>query len=199
MNPLGLYVPGDSLVHRLPAAVKLVLLVALGAASVLLRSPVADAVALLAVIACYGLAGFSPVTAVRQVWPMRWILLFILAFQWWVRGWQSAIVVVGVIAVLVTAAALVTLTTRTSALVAVIVAVCRPLRVVGADADRVGLVIALAIRAVPIVAGFASEIRDAQRARGARPDPRVYAAPLIVRSLRHADAVGEALAARGLD
>ena len=130
---------------------------------------------------------------------MRWILLFILAFQWWVRGWQSAIVVVGVIAVLVTAAALVTLTTRTSALVAVIVAVCRPLRVVGVDADRVGLVIALAIRAVPIVAGFASEIRDAQRARGARPDPRVYAAPLIVRSLRHADAVGEALAARGLD
>lgn len=199
MNPLGLYVPGDSLVHRLPAAVKLVLLVALGAASVLLRSPVAVAVALLAVIACYGLAGFSPVTAVRQVWPMRWILLFILAFQWWVRGWQSAIVVVGVIAVLVTAAALVTLTTRTSALVAVIVAVCRPLRVVGVDADRVGLVIALAIRAVPIVAGFASEIRDAQRARGARPDPRVYAAPLIVRSLRHADAVGEALAARGLD
>lgn len=199
MNPLGLYVPGDSLVHRLPAGVKLVLLVALGAASVLLRSPVAVAVALLAVIACYGLAGFSPVTAVRQVWPMRWILLFILAFQWWVRGWQSAIVVVGVIAVLVTAAALVTLTTRTSALVAVIVAVCRPLRVVGVDADRVGLVIALAIRAVPIVAGFASEIRDAQRARGARPDPRVYAAPLIVRSLRHADAVGEALAARGLD
>ena len=199
MNPLGLYVPGDSLVHRLPAAVKLVLLVALGAASVLLRSPVAVAVALLAVIACYGLAGFSPVTAVRQVWPMRWILLFILAFQWWVRGWQSAIVVVGVIAVLVTAAALVTLTTRTSALVAVIVAVCRPLRVVGVDADRVGLVIALAIRAVPIVAGFASEIRDAQRARGARPDPRVYAAPLIVRSLRHADSVGEALAARGLD
>lgn len=199
MNPLGLYVPGDSLVHRLPAAVKLVLLVALGAASVLLRSPVAVAVALLAVIACYGLAGFSPVTAVRQVWPMRWILLFILAFQWWVRGWHSAIVVVGVIAVLVTAAALVTLTTRTSALVAVIVAVCRPLRVVGVDADRVGLVIALAIRAVPIVAGFASEIRDAQRARGARPDPRVYAAPLIVRSLRHADAVGEALAARGLD
>lgn len=199
MNPLGLYVPGDSLVHRLPAGVKLVLLVALGAASVLLRSPMAVAVALLAVIACYGLAGFSPVTAVRQVWPMRWILLFILAFQWWVRGWQSAIVVVGVIAVLVTAAALVTLTTRTSALVAVIVAVCRPLRVVGVDADRVGLVIALAIRAVPIVAGFASEIRDAQRARGARPDPRVYAAPLIVRSLRHADAVGEALAARGLD
>lgn len=199
MNPLGLYVPGDSPVHRLPAAVKLLLLVALGVASVFLRAPVPVGGAIVIVIACYAVAGLSPVVAIRQVWPMRWILVFILAFQWWARGWQSAVVVVGVIAVLVMAAALVTLTTRTSALVDVLVSVCRPLRVVGVDPDRVGLVIALAIRSVPIVAGFATQIRDAQRARGARPSPRAYAAPLIVRSLRHADAVGEALAARGLD
>lgn len=199
MNPLGLYVPGDSPVHRLPAAVKLLLLVALGVASVFLRAPVPVGGAIVIVIACYAVAGLSPVVAIRQVWPMRWILVFILAFQWWVRGWQSAVVIVGVIAVLVMAAALVTLTTRTSALVDVLVSVCRPLRVVGVDPDRVGLVIALAIRSVPIVAGFATQIRDAQRARGARPSPRAYAAPLIVRSLRHADAVGEALAARGLD
>jgi len=199
VNPLGLYVPGDSLLHRRPAGIKLVLLVALGVASVFLRSPLAVGVAAVAVMASYAVAGFTPVTAARQVWPMRWILLFIVAFQWWVRGWQSAVVVVGVIAVLVMAAALVTLTTRTSALVDVIVSVCRPLRLIGVDPDRVGLVIALAIRAVPIVAGFAAEIRDAQRARGVRPSPRAYAAPLIVRSLRHADAVGEALAARGLD
>ena len=199
MNPLGLYVPGNSPVHRLPAAVKLLLLVALGVASVFLRAPVPVGGAIVIVIACYAVAGLSPVVAIRQVWPMRWILVFILAFHWWVRGWQSAVVVVGVIAVLVMAAALVTLTTRTSALVDVLVSVCRPLRVVGVDPDRVGLVIALAIRSVPIVAGFATQIRDAQRARGARPSPRAYAAPLIVRSLRHADAVGEALAARGLD
>jgi biotin transport system permease protein len=199
VNPLGLYVPGDSPVHRLPAAVKLLLLVALGVASVFLRAPVPVGGAIVIVIACYAVAGLSPAVAIRQVWPMRWILVFILAFQWWARGWQSAVVVVGVIAVLVMAAALVTLTTRTSALVDVLVSVCRPLRVVGVDPDRVGLVIALAIRSVPIVAGFATQIRDAQRARGARPSPRAYAAPLIVRSLRHADAVGEALAARGLD
>ena len=199
MNPLGLYVPGDSIIHRLPAAVKLLVLVAVGVASVFLRQPLAVGVALMVVIACYAVAGFSPVTALRQVWPLRWILLFIVAFQWWVRDWQSAFTVAGVIVVLVMMAALVTLTTRTSALVEVIVTVCRPLRGVGVDPDRVGLVIALAIRAVPIVAGYAAEIRDAQRARGARPSPRAYAAPLIVRSLRHADAVGEALAARGLD
>lgn len=199
MNPLGLYVPGTSPIHRLPAAVKLIVLVIVGIASVFLRQPLAVGASLVVVMACYAVAGFTPVMAARQVWPMRWILLFILAFQWWVQGWQSAVGVVGVIVVLVMAAALVTLTTRTSALVSVIVTTCRPLRGFGVDPDRVGLVIALAIRAVPIVAGFATEIRDAQRARGARPSPRAYAAPLIVRSLRHADAVGEALAARGLD
>ena len=31
------------------------------------------------------------------------------------------------------------------------------------------------------------------------PDPRTYGVPLTVRTLRHADAIGEALAARGLD
>ena len=199
MNPLGLYVPGDSPIHRLPAWVKLIILVLVGVSSVFLRQPLLVGAALAVVIACYAVAGFRPVMAARQVWPMRWILLFILVFQWWAQGWQSAVGVVGVIAVLVMAAALVTLTTRTSALVSVIVTACRPLRVFGVDPDRVGLVIALAIRAVPIVTGFAAEIRDAQRARGARPSPRAYAAPLIVRSLRHADAVGEALAARGLD
>ncbi|HEX2361852.1 MAG TPA: energy-coupling factor transporter transmembrane component T, partial [Jiangellaceae bacterium] len=64
---------------------------------------------------------------------------------------------------------------------------------------RVALVLALAIRAVPVVAGLASEVRDAQRARGIAADPRSFAVPFVVRSLRHADALGEALAARGLD
>lgn len=199
MSALGLYVPGDSLVHRLPAGVKLLVLVLAGIGSVFLRDPLAVGVSVVVVLICYALAGFTPMTAVRQVWPLRWILLFIIAFQWWARSWQSAVTVSGVIALLVMLAALVTLTTRTSALIAAIVAVCSPLRPLGVQPDRVGLMIVLGIRAIPIVAGFATEVRDAQRARGARPSPRVYAAPLIVKSLRHADAVGEALAARGLD
>lgn len=199
MNDLGLYVPGDSLIHRLPAGVKLGLLVIVGAASVLLRSPVILAVAVAVSLVLYAIAGFSPRLAWRQVRPLRWILLFIFAFQWWVRGWGSAVEVVGVITLLVLLAALVTLTTRTIDLVAVVVAACRPLRRIGVDPGRVGLLIALGIRAVPVISGFAAEVRDAQRARGLGSSPRAFAAPLIVKSLRHADNVGDALAARGLD
>ena len=77
--------------------------------------------------------------------------------------------------------------------------VLRPLRRVGVDPDRVGLLLALSIRSVPVVVGIAEEVRDAQRARGLRGSPRAYAVPLVIRSLRHADALGEALAARGVD
>ena len=199
MNDLGLYLPGTSWVHRLPAGVKLAALVLLGVASILIEGVVPVIVGIAVMLILYGIAGFTPLLAWRQVKPLRWILLFIAAFQWWARGWQSAVDVVGVIVLLVLAAALVTLTTRTSALVEVIVAVLRPLRPLRVQPERVGLLIALGIRAVPIAAGFSNEVRDAQRARGLGASPRAYAAPLIVKSLRHADAVGEALVARGLE
>ena len=59
--------------------------------------------------------------------------------------------------------------------------------------------IALGIRCVPVIAALAGEIRDAQQARGLTASPRAFAVPLIVRALRHADALGEALVARGAD
>jgi len=52
---------------------------------------------------------------------------------------------------------------------------------------------------VPVVVGLAEEVREAQLARGLGMSPRAFAVPLVVRSLRHADALGEALAARGVD
>ena len=199
MNDLGLYLPGTSPLHRLPAGIKLAALVILGVASILIDGVVTIVVGLAVMLVLYGIAGLSPLLAWHQVKPLRWILLFIAAFQWWARGWQSAVDVVGVIILLVLAAALVTLTTRTSALVEVIVTVLRPLRPLRVQPERVGLLIALGIRAVPIAAGFSNEVRDAQRARGLGASPRAYAAPLIVKSLSHADSVGEALVARGMD
>lgn len=199
MSPLGLYVPGDSLVHRAPAGLKLLVMVAAGVGSVFLRAPWQVAVALTVVLLAYAVAGLAPRTIVRQVRPLLWVGLATAVFHVVVNGWQRAVVVVGVLAVLVLLAALVTLTTRTTDLVDAVVTACRPLRVLRVDPDRVGLMIALGIRCVPVVVGLAEDVRDAQRARGLAASPRAFAVPLIVRSLRHADALGEALAARGLD
>jgi biotin transport system permease protein len=93
----------------------------------------------------------------------------------------------------------VTLTTTTTDLVDTLVGGLRPLRRFGVDTERAGLLVALSIRSVPVVVGIAEEVRDAQRARGLTSSPRAYAVPLIIRSLRHADELGEALVARGAD
>jgi biotin transport system permease protein len=199
VSTLGLYVPGASPLHRASAGVKLGGLVVAGVASVLLDEPWQVLVALGVVTAGYAAAGLSLRVMGGQLRPLLWIGLATALFHVLVNGAQRALVVVGVLAVLVLLASLVTLTTRTTDLVDAVVAGCRPLRVLGVDPERIGLVVALGIRCVPVVVGLAEEVRDAQRARGLTASPRAFAVPLIVRSLRHADALGEALVARGVD
>lgn len=197
---LGLFHPGCSLVHRLPAGVKLAALVMLGAASVLIgRQWWTVLIAGVVVLACYGIAGFWPLLAWKQLRPMLWILLFTAAMNWWNAGWRQAIAVPGMIAVLVIAAALVTLTTQTTALINVIVRLLEPLGPFGVNAHRVGMIILIGIRCVPVVAGIAREVREAQIARRATGSIQAFAVPLLVRALRDADALGEALVARGFD
>ena len=200
INTLGLYRPGDSLLHRAGAAVKLVGLLGLGAMSVWLQGSWWLVLVALAVVACcYLLAGFGVGVMAKQVRPMLWILAFTAAMNWWAADWQRAVSVVGMIATLVAAAALVTLTTPTTALVDVVVRAAAPLRRFGVDPERIGLTLLLGIRCVPVVAGLAREVREAQIARGAVRDIRAFAVPLLVRALRDADAIGEALVARGFD
>jgi len=198
-STLGLYHPGDSLLHRAPAGLKLAALVAAGVATIWVRTPAAVAAYL--VLALVGLvATHAPVRSLaRQLRPVALFAVVIAVFQVLVNGPERAFVVVGLLVGLVLLATVVTLTTRTTALVDVVVRAAAPLRRLGVDPERLGLLLALGIRAVPVVVGLASDVRDAQRARGLTSRPSAFAVPLIVRSLRHADRVGEALAARGLD
>jgi len=199
MSQIGLYRPGTTVVHRAPAGLKLTVLVVCGIGSVFLDRWWQVGVALLAVTGGYLLSGLTPRAMARQVRPLVWLLLVVGAFHVLLDGWERAVVVVGVIVGLVLLAALVTLTTRTADLVDTVVRLIAPLRRLGADPERAGLLLALSIRSVPVVVGLAHEVRDAQRARGLTSSPRAYAVPLLVRSLRHADRLGEALVARGAD
>lgn len=199
MNTLGLYLPGTSVIHRTTAGAKLAVMCAVGVGSIFLDHTWQVGTAILVVLAGYVVARIPIRTTIRQVRPLIWIAGFVAAFHVIVNGWERAFVVVGVIAMLVLLASLVTLTTRTTAMVDAVVFVCGPLRHVGVDPERLGLLLALSIRSVPVIVGLAEEVRDAQRARGLTASPRAFAVPLIVRSLRHADALGDALVARGVD
>lgn len=195
----GLYRPGTSWLHRAPAGAKLALLTVFTTALVVLRSPEAVGVAALVCLLGYLAAGWSPAVALSQVWPLRWLLLLLVPFQVWTAGPGAALVVVGTLVAAVAAACLVTLTTRVSELLDTLVRLLAPLRLLRVDPERAGLTLALAVRSVPVIGAAAREVADARRARGLERSVRALAVPLVVRTVRHAERTGDALAARGFD
>ena len=195
----GAYLPRDSPVHRAPAGLKLALL---GGGLLLLALLPASAAVPAGAVVVLALAAPAQVGAralAAQVRPVVWVLVPVAAVQLWLSGPGRALAVGGGILVAVAAAGLVTLTTRTEALLDALVAGLRPLRRAGVDPERVALVLALAVRSVPVLAGIAGEVQQARAARGAERSLRAFAVPFVIRSLRHADRLGEALEARGVD
>lgn len=199
MSALAVYVPRDSVVHRLPAGTKLLLLVPAAIGVLALSQPWQVVVALAVIALLYAAARIPWRTTLEQVRPLLWFLLALGLFQLAVAGWQRAVVVVGAMLGLVLLATLVSLTTRTTAMVDVVVRWLRPLRPVGVDPERVGLLVALGIRSVAVIIELAREVRQAQLARGASSSPLAFIVPLVVRTLRHADRLADALVARGVE
>jgi len=195
----GVYQPGTSPLHRCGAGMKLLGLLIFSTVLVAGRSPVMVLAGLVVVAGLYGVGGFGPRTLLAQAWPLRWFVLFLLPFQWWTAGWQVAVGVVGTLVVAVVGAALVSLTTRVTDLLDVIARILEPARAIGVDPERVALLLALTIRAVPVISATLQEARDARRARGLERSTRALVTPVVVRTIRHADRVGDALAARGVD
>lgn len=199
---IGLYIPGNSVVHRMPAGLKLFLLAAGVFGMLLLRRPWQIAIALLVIAGLYAVAGVSWRAGLAQLRPLTWIVVILAIFQFVSAGAERAIVVTGSLLGNVALAALLTLTTKVTAILDVCQKLLKPLRRVGVDPDRVGLLLALTIRCIPLVAGIVGEVAEARKARGItgiRGSMVALAAPAVVRALRTADSIGEALTSRGVD
>ncbi|MEV6657775.1 energy-coupling factor transporter transmembrane component T family protein [Nocardia fluminea] len=197
---IGLYCPGDSPLHRMPAGVKLaLLLISILAMTVFVRAPLGVLVAAALVAALFALARVSWRVAFAQVRPVLWMTAVIAVFQLLTTSPARAVVVCGVLLVSVALAALVTVTTRVSAVLDALTRALGPLRRIGVNPERVSLLLALAIRCVPLLAQIVGEVGEARRARGVSWSVTALVTPVLVRALRTADAMGEALAARGVD
>ncbi|WP_182879007.1 energy-coupling factor transporter transmembrane component T family protein [Microbispora sp. H10949] len=195
----GAYVPGGSPLHRLPAGVKLAGLAVCCTVLLLLRPTAALAAAVVVVAALYAVSGVGAAAAWAQVRPVRWFALVLFGMQLVVADLSGAVSSTLRVVLAIALAGLVTLTTRTSDLMAFLERCLAPARFAGLDPFRLSLLLSLTLRSVPVVAELATRVREAQRARGVERSPRAFAVPLVVGALRHADALGEALAARGLD
>ena len=198
MTPLGLYVPGDSPLHRAPAGLKLLVLLVLVTAMVLVSDLawLGGACGLVAV--AFGVARIPS----RRLRPLlRTLLVTALAIgllQGLLVGVEAAAVTVLRLLAALAAANLVTLTTRIDDVVATAERLVGPLRRVGVRPARLGLLVGLTVQAITTLSAIAGAVREAARARGAERSPMAFAVPFVVRTLRHADELGEALAARGV-
>ncbi|RRO15688.1 energy-coupling factor transporter transmembrane protein EcfT [Saccharopolyspora rhizosphaerae] len=198
MNPLGLHEPGTSPLHRLGAGWKLLALLAFAIVTFVLSAPAALAACVLAAVAGYALARIP----FRRVWQIARLLVplvaVVFALQWWMLDLPRAETISLRLLATLAAANLFTLVTRVDDLVTSVERAATPLARFGLRPERIGLLVGLTIQAIAALSTIAGQVREAQRARGADRSLPAFAIPFLVRTLRHADDLGDALAARGL-
>ncbi|QMU98315.1 energy-coupling factor transporter transmembrane protein EcfT [Microbacterium esteraromaticum] len=195
---ISLYRPGTSILHRLPAGAKLCALIV--AALLVSFARPGSVGAVLLVLSASGLllvAGLGWRGVAAAWWRLRWLILLLGGALWVFVDVGTAVQSTARVIALILLAESVTRSTRMGDLLDVLERAMRPLRRFGVDPASVALTVSLTIAMVPVLAGFLAQVRDAQRARGVRLGARAVL-PLLVLTLRHADDVGDALAARGL-
>ena len=197
-GPLGLYVPGASWIHRMGAGWKLL---ALAAASVVVtwsQSPVVAAIALACAVAGLAVARVPLRATARTLLPVVVVLLGLGLYQWFTRGWQSALTVAASVLAVVLLATCVTATTRSDQLLEAMTRAARPLRHVGLRPQTVALAVSLTLRTIPALIDLGRDVRDAARARGLDRSPRAVLVPFVLRTVARAHTTADALAARGV-
>lgn len=195
---LANYVPGNSLLHRSPLALKFLLVFACGLASFIIQDWLISAAVLGGLCGLFLLTG----AGLKRLWgairPLAAVLLVIGLFQWWQLGAPTAARIVLNIVICVVAASLLTATTPVQQLLDGVVRAATPFRRFGADPERFALTIGIMLRSIPYIAGTFADVRDSARARGLERNPRALILPVFITSVAFARQTGEALAARGL-
>lgn len=197
--PLGAYVPGDTVIHRTRPGVKFLVLISFVIITAVFIDTVPWAFAAFVMPLLGYLVARIPVkVAWTQLTPPFPILAMLFAFQVWQLGWMQATVIIVVIYAAIAAATLLTLTTRVSEMMDAVTAGLEPLRRFGVPVDAIALAISLTIRLIPLQLATVREVLDARKARGAEFSVRAFGTPVVIRSIRRAESIGDALIARGV-
>lgn len=197
--PLGVHLPGDSLIHRAPAGWKFLgLLVFILTSTFLVETPAMAGLWLGVVAVGYVVARVPLRMALGQTLPVLPVLLALGAFQWWQRGLDLALTMVLVLLASVAAAALLTLTTTIAELMAAIEKGLSPFARFGLPVETISLAVSLTFRLIPLQLATVQEVLAARKARGAGFSIAAFGTPVLIRSIRRARLLAEALTARGV-
>lgn len=195
----GLYISRRSPIHNLSAKVKILILVITGMVVFLVPNPIALGILL-------GLTSLLPVFAqlpLPSVWlqlrPIIPWLIAVLLIQGLLGDWLAGTTAMLQFALLTLLATIVTLTTRVSEMIEAIEQALQPCKRFGINPAQVSLMLALAIRFIPVLLNQFHEIQEAQRARGLDRNGLALFVPFVIKTLRMADELSDALDARGYE
>jgi len=195
----GWYEPGTGPLHRTSAGAKLLVLLVL-AATVFALSSLHVLGGICAVIALgYVSARVTPRRCLRLAGRLMPLVVFVFVIQGLLLGPATALIICLRLVAALTAAELFTITTRVDDVVSAVETALKPFRRFGVRPDRVGLTVGLTLQAMNALSGIAAEVRHAAIARNAKFSLRAFVVPFLIRTLRHSDELGQALAARGDD
>ena len=193
----ALYVPGQSVLHRISAGWKLAGLCILGLLLFTTDWPPPLFVALAASVVVLLSTGVSIVQIRRQLTGPIVIIALLFLATGLLSSWPMAIAASLRLAALILAGYAVTLTTPISAFLDVIERLLAPLDRRGlVNAAHVALAVSLVFRFIPVIIDQARAIREAQAARGLERSIIALLIPLIVHVLKAADDIASAIDAR---
>jgi biotin transport system permease protein len=195
---LSLTHPHKTPLHSVPASYKLLFLcVAATAMFAISTAPVAISV-LLVVMAAYLMLGWDVAkrgaSASRGLWPFVAVIAIWHAHS---GDYEQGIVITARLLAAVSLSNLVTMTTRLQDMIDCLSTVARPLRHVGISPKSIAIAIAFVVRFIPEFLDRAERLSLAYRARSGRRASWRIILPLVFSALDDAEAVANALRARG--
>ncbi len=220
---LGQYFPGNSIVHRMDARMKLVLVVAIIVLVFLVDTLIGNLVVLAFLLFVIILSRVNAKLVLRGLKPLWFIILltFVLntffysggteLFRWWIirvsqEGLISAARLAARLIFLITATTIMTLTTSPIELTDALERLLKPLKVIRFPVHELAMMMTIAMRFIPTLLEETDKIMKAQTARGAEFDSGSLLkraagmvpllVPLFVSAFRRADELAFAMESR---
>ena len=217
---LGQYFPGDTIVHRLDARTKLILVVLYIVALFQSNGWVSYIAVVLATAACMALSQIKPATIFKGLKPMLFIIVLTAVLNifytqgtpiipGWIITWEGiarSVKMILRIVLLITGTFLLTYTTSPIALTDGLELLLNPLKKIKVPVHEMTMMMSMALRFIPTLIEETDKIMSAQKARGADFETgsliqRAKAllpvlVPLFVSAFRRADELAVAMESR---
>jgi energy-coupling factor transport system permease protein len=222
--PIGIYIPGDTFIHRLDSRIKLLGLFITTAAILLVNSILGYSIMFAFILGIILLSGISMKTALNAINKLLLFFVIVLLmntffyspekpwFSFWIftpstLGLLYGIEIVLRLFLVLIASNILTSTTTPMETTHALESLISPFRYLGLPTGQIAMILSIAIQFIPTLSEETDAIRKTQMARGARFDSKKISekaaavlpmvVPIFLSAFKRADDLSVAMEARG--